>query len=89
LRYADLAIENNKETIARAIPLANTTTLGKEWGYYKRNIDKQKKEEKEEKEREDRKRGIVGDYDRPRGGFRGYGGSDDRDEGKGRPRGGF
>ena len=33
--------------------LANSVTLGKEWGYYKRNIDKQRKErENEQKRRE-------------------------------------
>ena len=73
-----MAIENNRETIANAIALASTVTLGKEWGYYKRNIDRQKKEEKDEKEREDRAREGSNYVRPPRMNFRG--GSDDRDD---------
>jgi hypothetical protein len=33
-----MALDINNET--EVVKLANATTLGKEWGYYKRNIDK-------------------------------------------------
>lgn len=74
-RYADLAIECNNTSIGNALPLANSTTLGKEWGYYKRNIDKQKREEKEGKDggerHENRSRGFGDRRNDDRdGGFR-------------------
>jgi hypothetical protein len=64
VRYSDIAVDmNNNVTLA---PLANSTTLGKEWGYYKRNIDNRRKELQEEQKKEEK--GIGGGY---RGGDRG------------------
>lgn len=43
IRYSDIAVGMNNNVMI-SVPLANSTTLGKEWGYYKRNIDNRRKE---------------------------------------------
>jgi len=48
-----MAIIHNNENMVGALPLANSVTLGKEWGYYKKNIDKHKREEKKKEEGND------------------------------------
>lgn len=42
IRFTDLALESNKGV---NVTLAKTETLGKEWGYYKRAIDKKRREQ--------------------------------------------
>ena len=49
------------------VQMTKAETLGKEWGYYKRNIEKHKKEAKQAEQREER------------GGGRFHGGRDDHD----------
>mmetsp|Transcript_46385 Transcript_46385/g.34073 ORF Transcript_46385/g.34073 Transcript_46385/m.34073 type:complete len:82 (+) Transcript_46385:929-1174(+) len=50
MRFADMAIIFNNENNTGKLPLANSITLGKEWGYYKKNIDKQKREERKDQD---------------------------------------
>ena len=47
------------------VHMTKAETLGKEWGYYKRNIDKQKRELKQLEQKDDNRRfGGRDDYDR-------------------------
>eukprot|EP00347_Sterkiella_histriomuscorum_P016696 403352205 len=68
IRFTELAIENNKGV---NVQLAKTETMAKEWGYYKRAIDKKRREQqnKEKAEKRDEERG--GGYKRFDDGGRG------------------
>lgn len=44
LRFTNLALEANNN-MGVNVHLAKAETLGKEWGYYKRNIDKARREQ--------------------------------------------
>lgn len=59
MRFSELALAVNRE--GPAVKLEKTETLGKEWGYYKRNIDKARKEKQnEEKRKEEEAKGFRG-----------------------------
>ena len=46
IKFTEVALQNNIQNVDKLVPLASVETLGKEWGYYKRNIDKQRREKK-------------------------------------------
>lgn len=88
MRYADRVIGQNLQNESDLPKLEDTGTLGREWRYYKKDIEKARRVRKKQNEREANNRGgggRMGSSYGPRGG----GGHDDRrpmrSGGQGRP----
>jgi hypothetical protein len=45
---------NENYSMGENVSMTKAETLGKEWGYYKRNIDKNRRETQKQQEREER-----------------------------------
>jgi hypothetical protein len=83
VKFSDLVIQVNAKNAGEVPELGGTLTLGKEWRYYKREADREKRQKKTADERAERAGGQSGDSRRG-GGYRGGGG----DRGRGGFRGG-
>lgn len=73
MRLANLALEANAN-MGYNVSIQSTEQLGKEWGYYKRNIDKARREQQNEQKKQERERDGGGfrrndDYGDRRGGY--------------------
>ena len=52
IRFSDYALQINSAS-GENVVLQSIEKLGKEWGYYKRNIDKHRREQQNEQKRRD------------------------------------
>lgn len=73
IRFSDYAIQMNQESNEQVV-LQSIEKLGKEWGYYKRNIDKQRREQQNELKRKEEEKNRQARYEDRSGGNGGGGG---------------
>lgn len=73
IRFSDYAVQMNVESNEQVV-LQSIDKLGKEWGYYKRNIDKQRRELQNEQKRKEEEKNRQVRYDTDRSSYRSGGG---------------